>query len=343
MSSLKVRSLVIAAFLLLITAPQAMALEIQINSQGQIVFYNDAVLGEADERPQKVETPSPNKETKSAPVLKKINTTEQKRLRIEKGVPNKVEVEKRILPIKGSDNKGAFKTQEVTETGRLKVTFPARQNEKEIERREALDTPKPNVEAEDFNAAKLESADQDLMEKDLSKTEAEKNQINAFKAQVKLQRSQRDAESEQVELEAGMLTGDADFNLKSRGVTAKIDGKQVLFDPSTNQLILIKANGEEKVLTTLPDQALSRMREVGAISPEVTPTEGQPELTLETTADGQVAYSTQAVAEKRVFGLGFLKRSIRTKVELNAETGEVAQTPVLSNSAWGRFLDRFSQ
>lgn len=134
--------------------------------------------------------------------------------------------------------------------------------------------------------------------------------------------------------------GEAQLELESREVRAKIMNSDVVVNPANNDVALASAPGQlRRRLNHLPDQAIERIKEL--IELKTSENGETPELELETKEDGSVVYTTNATRRKKLFG--FINRDVETKVELNDETGEITETEIPPVSAWERFLLRFTR
>jgi hypothetical protein len=169
--------------------------------------------------------------------------------------------------------------------------------------------------------------------KDLS--EEQKEKLSEYQEKVREARQERIKELSQLR-ERKQEDGEG-LELKSRNVKAKLNGAEFLLDPKTNEVTLTTPSGNEHILTHLPDQALSRMKEAGVISDESFDEDSQ-ELEAVATEDG-IEY-TATVSENRKF-LSFFPRIVEKKVTLDDTTGEVSEEST-SRDWFNRMMDRFS-
>jgi len=114
-----------------------------------------------------------------------------------------------------------------------------------------------------------------------------------------------------------------------------------------NEISVTLPNGKTREIS-IPDVALSKLIENGVIS-QVDGSEAQYELIAG--ADGEPVYETEALVEKKIFGLPFLKLKFANKVQVAAgesDDGTVAVGDIVSSETqetnfFRRFLERLTR
>lgn len=299
-------SVALATFLFILLVSPALALEIQVDRDGNIHVSQGYVLGDNSEDKEEKDKEDEKKEEKKEAVRPLIPASEKQELKVSfKENKARVEMKRQDLP---------KSTIKVVETENLQMSFPAA--EKEVEDKQETEV-EHGTEAEN--------------EQEKKSTELEREYAE------KIREARRQRIKEVVELRERKENGTKSLELNSRDVKAQVDGAEFVLDSETNEVTITTPSGKKHVLAHLPDQALARMKEAGVISDDEFDTENQ-ELQAEATEDG-VVYTAE-VTEKKKF-LSFFPRIVSEKVTLDDATGEVKRESTASGF-WGKFLDRFS-
>lgn len=300
----------------LLTPVSAAALDITISDDGSILLYQDSVLGV-------------NSENRGAPERmpeKVIPPVNKQQVRIQPSLNNSLQVEQ--ITRQGKQER----VLESQETDRLRLELPAQQTEQQ----RRLELAKERAQYTDTSERELERRVQQqsqLRELELSKLspeEREKRQL--FYEKQKEERQER--VQEQIQLQNSLGPDGQELNLESRGIRAALRNDRVTVDPETNSLILTTRDGEQRVLTTLPDQAAERMLEVKGIAN----IDGDNLEVRE--RDGKLEYVTKAQRVKRLFGL--FNRPVETELSVDDQSGEVTEVLQEKPTIIGRFLDRLA-
>lgn len=300
-SALVVTLLSLVTFLQL---PQAtFALEILVDDQGVVSFYDDGVLGDSTEaNPIRIEKPA----------IKKATTNENKRVEI-KAKKDLVEVRVKDEDDSKEDQKPS--TTDVMEAKRLRAQFNTKRLPEKI-------TEKSEAEAEETKKNKELKVKLTEAETEYRKELEQKRRENEDALEVK---SQLD------------LAGEQELELQNNAIRAKLRGADFSYNPETNVVTLTTPSGKEHELKHLPDQALERINAV------ITVENSDPaaaDVQIETTETGTL-YRTTAVKRKKLFGL--FNRDIQTEVVLDDETGKVATIEQKSPGIFGQLLDAFTR
>ena len=292
--------------MLTLLAPQVLALEIQVTDKGEILFYENGVLGES--------TTTSN--TDSVQPVKIVPATAQQSVRInidQDGVNVQLR-DKASGPVLykqalDEDNQ-SFTDAEEIEAGRLQMRFPAGQTDAQSDKAEK------QAELKDQKAEMSEEK-------------------KAYLEQLKLERKER--VKEMVEIRNRVQDGGGQaLELRSRNVAAKLQGASFELNSETNEVILTTPSGQEHILQHLPDQALDRMKKLGALDQFAQ----VDEIELATTADGEILYKAKASKTKKL--LGIFNRQVDIEVVVDDQTGDVTENEVPAESGFARFLDRLS-
>lgn len=166
-------------------------------------------------------------------------------------------------------------------------------------------------------------------------TEEQKEKMNEY--QERIQEARQERIKEMVELRERNMGDESALEIQTRNVKAHLDGAEFVLDSENNEVKLTTPSGQEHILTHLPDQALSRMKEAGVITDESFDPEND-ELEAVATDDG-IKYVADVVEEKKLFS--FFPRMVERQVVLDDATGEVTQD-YTSQGWFARMLDRFS-
>lgn len=305
----------------LLVAPQVMALEMRVNQNGQMYFYNDGVLGE-------------NSVTQAQPTaiqpMRTVSPTSGQNVQI-RSAGDKTQVELRERS-SGQATTNFVNTEQV-DTDRLRLQYPASLTDQQVEI--AKQRTMRQLDAVKTQASNLSATEKQRVE---STIEARKQRSEEYLQKVYEARQTRERET--VELRSRQENGEEVLELQSREVKARIkQGATFTLDPETNLVTVTTPSGQEHVLNHLPDQAISRMVEVGVISDSAL-VENTPEIDVEPADDGQVVYRTRVQVKQKLFGL--FNRSVETEVELDDTTGTVTQTELPSDTFFGQVLDVFT-
>ncbi len=176
-----------------------------------------------------------------------------------------------------------------------------------------------------------------------AKTETERDK---FKLKFRSEEGKLKLEAETEDGEEAELGEDEDNEVeiepdedddKIRVATGSADGEMVFsrnrvrartnfplsVDLATNELIVTTPNGVKRV-TILPDQAIANLLANGVID-RVEPTDLETETEVELTeTDGEPAYEVSGESDQKF--LGIMPVTIKAKIKVSAETGEVTGT-----------------
>lgn len=249
---------------MMIVVPQVSALEIKIDSNGVMSFYEDGVLGKNSDNDR-------GQGAAAQAVAKPIRTVAPasgQQLNL-KSADDEVKVE-----VAKQGNSG-FSDSETIDAKRVNVSMPANMQQ-------------------DGNGTMMI---QDRAENGAMNGEVEQTR-NEYQDQLLQQRQER--AEEMIQVRSQLQNEGTGFQIQSREITANLkDGAEFTIDPKTNQVIVTTPSGQEHVLYHLPDQAVERMLEAGVIDSK----QEAEDLNLDTLDDGTVLYRTDSVKTKRVFGL----------------------------------------
>ncbi len=298
-----------------LSAPKAYAVDISVTTDGVIEWYSDMVLGE--------NTDSELEDRREKP-LRSIPPTANQKLRV-KPDGQQVRVE---LKQPSQNNSDLVESQK---TDRLRLELPAHQNEQqqqlELAKKRAL-----------TNSSTVEEELKFLKEKNREKKELQEQlppeileQRKQFQEKIIEERKER--LNEKIEIQNKQTPRGQELDISSRQIKAALKNQQVSIDPETNTISIITKDGTERVLTTLPDQAIERIIEKRGL-------EQLDEENLEIREnEGKLEYVARAKKAKRLFGI--FQREIDTEVAVTEE-GEVTETVQPRSSVIGRFLDQMS-
>jgi hypothetical protein len=328
----------LSMFLFTLAFKPAQALDVTIQPNGTVYFYDTRVLGETDEI--KVEVKEEEKlkqefrptgvvqntaaqtgkqmnlppERKEEPKLLKVmpkSEQNQIRLKMENGRPAAI-LEKKPLNATGTNiTDPRFERKESIESERIKFELPAAPSATTKE-----DPTVQNTLNRPVNALVKERIQERLEERKQRKDEKIEIQTEKF------------------------VDGSTEFQFESRNIKAKLRGAEFVLDPATNNVTITTPSGQQHTLNHLPDQAIAQMQKAGVIdSVSGDTTTDQVEIT--TKPDGTVAYQLKQKKQKRIFG--FIPRTVETEVELNDETGDVVENTVVSENPFVRFFDSLAR
>lgn len=212
---------------LMIAVPQVSALEINIDSNGVMSFYEDGVLGKNTD----VSRGQGASAQAVAQPLRTVAPGNGQQLNL-KSSDSEVEVE---LTKPGN---GGFADTETTNAKRVNVNMPANMV--------------------DDNQMIRDRAENGAMNGEL---EQDRNEY-----QDQLLQQRQDRAKEMIQIRSQLQNEGTGFQIQSREVTANLKGgAEFNIDPETNQVIVTTPSGQEHVLYHLPDQAVERMLEAGVI------------------------------------------------------------------------------
>lgn len=103
---------------------------------------------------------------------------------------------------------------------------------------------------------------------------------------------------------------------------------------SSNELMVTRPDGTTKVVSVLPDEAVTKMIEHGVLV-------GSENVELTTNDSGDPVYQIKQEASKKVFGLFVVK--FNSVSEVSATDSSVVTTESTETSPWRRFLERLSR
>lgn len=288
--------------LMLMVVPQVSAVEINIDQDGVMSFYQDGVLGKNSDND---EVPT----TKTQPI-KTVSPTSAQQLNV-KYDNDQVEVEL-AKPGSPSDD---FTSSDKMGVNRLDLSMPSQMDDQKIEA---------------FNQAnQQERSEMGEMQGELQQ---ERDQ---YQQQLLEQRKER--QEEMVQLKSQLKNNAQNFEISSREIKASVkDGAQFTVDPVSGLIVVTTPSGQEHTLYHLPDQAVDKMLEAGVIASK----QDADSLEVTTAKDGSLVYTTQAEKTKKFFGLFPWQK--RTQVSLDDSTGEVTQQELPPSSLFEQMLDLMS-
>ena len=300
---------------------QTQAMELRISDTGRISIYEDRVLGETTDavRPAQVDRPTQELPARTNQNIEFRRNGDSVQVDVVQELPTSVRMPN------GDEAQRAQERQRF-EANRLETTMPAARKNLE-----SIPTTPDGITAEEMEMQQKRSEHvQRVLEERSTRTE---ETVELFKAG-----QNGESEAEQAIREMRIRDGvespkEADFELRSRDVEARIRNSAVTFNPETNSISIVTPSGITKELNHLPDQAIERFKEFALIADksalEVVPTDTD-----------EVYYRTLSERPVRVFGL--FPRQIQTELLLNDETGEVVERKVGNDSMLVRFLDAMS-
>ncbi|MCL4209018.1 hypothetical protein KJZ63_05325 [Patescibacteria group bacterium] len=339
------KSLLIAFLLVLLAAPQVFAMEIVVDKQGTVHFYESRVLGDDDG--QKGKKDSKDEKSREDNEVKTEQKNERKLEKEAKKTEVKTEIrtispyQKKQFEFKQEDN-GRYKIEiqdgkekiklrnttedkkpESLETDSVDLSLPIKTDDKKLKERQ-LEQIKSRLEKS--------SADESLTEEEKANKIKEKQEELA-KYQEKIIEARKERQAEQIKLKS--VEGDeGGFELESNAAKAKLKGADFNYDQESGLVSIVTPSGQEHTLTHLPDEAIARMSVQGFF------VDSNQEVEIETTNDTNVQYAVPSKKNKKLFGI--FNRQVDSKVVLDDLTGEVTETEVPTNSFWTNLLNRFS-
>ena len=149
-----------------------------------------------------------------------------------------------------------------------------------------------------------ESDDEDDKEEDLD--DSDENETES-EDEVKIE----DEDGSPLKIKIKSKSGGKEFEFESEGISAQ-SNFPLSVNPETNELIVTTPNGE-KVVTILPDQAISNMLENGKITSVLS-------SQIEEGENGQLEYQVEGEDQEKL--LGIFKVKIHKRLIVSAQTGE---------------------
>lgn len=333
--------LFLALMLTLLVAPQVMAMEMIVENNGAVRFYDDRILGDEDGDEDKDEDRSDDeREDEDRSNDDDDNETEEKRTEIKTEIKTISPYQRKQFEFKREDD-GRYKVEiqdgkskvkiesrnikqaEVVEADGVDVTLPIKFDEKAQKERQ-LELIKKRLE----NTA----SSQQLTEEEKNKLAKEKQeQLAKYYQKIATERKQRQLEKVEIKSNEG---SESAFVLKSNNVEAALRGANFNYDQETGLVSVITPSGQEHTLTHLPDEAIAQMTAKGFFI------DSNQVVAIESTDQETVAYKVPSKKTKKLFGV--FDRQVDAEVVLDDLTGEVIEQEVEPTSFWSRFLNRFS-
>ena len=277
----------IALFVIFLMAtPQVLALEIQVDNNGTVRFYDDSVLGKNTD----------NTQTVSKQAIKTVPAQANQSVNIR---PNTDTTEVRLVEksSRSSTEKDAFDSTESIEAESLKMEFSAQS----------------------------------------AGNQTRTFQQNQEEYLQQLQEQKQERAQEMVEVRNRIQNNGQVLELQTRQATALLkDGAEFNLDPETNEITVTTPSGQEHVLNHLPDQAISRMVEVGLLDDA----DGEQEIEVEVYDNGDLYYHKPDKIQKRLFGV--IPVQIDSELVLNDNTGEVVENEAAPDTIFEQFLNAVS-
>lgn len=330
-------TLLLVVFLLQLAQLPALAMEIVISDSGTMSFYNDQVLGREDDREGVTNAGNARAET-TRDQSREQEGREQERVRETRSTGREDDKEEYVRDEKP--------TKTVPRTSNTKLRVSSERDKVEVKLEDKREKPAEGLDAIDFRKEERTSTDRLRLETSAqlrdevrdSREEGSEERIERRSESAERAREERrERTEEKIEIRSERREdGTQEFQFESRNVRARLNGAEFVLDPETNEVTVVTPSGEEKVLSHLPDQVITKMQEngffdnVGGVNPE------ELELELETREDGRVVYATTVEKEKKL--LGFFTRKVQTRLEMDDETGEVRETELPTESFLGRLL-----
>jgi hypothetical protein len=296
------------AFLITLTmiamaAPQVFALDIMVDDQGTIRFYQDRVLGKNTGLMNSVKSDSsmpygtgliPPKNNEAP--IRTVPTGERKKLEIKaNNIGNTVQLKEKV----SNHGKDSFIRTETMESDQVRANFPAK----------------------------------------LTKDQVGIAEKKHEEYQQKLREERQERNQEKIEVRSRAENKHNSLELKSRNTKALLkEGTDFNLDPKTNEVTLVTPSGQEHTLNHLPDQAIERMKTAGFFNEASAALEE--EIAVETNDQGELVYRKKDKIKKRIFG--FFPRQIDSEILLNDTTGEVSEKELAPNSLFEGFLNAVS-
>lgn len=329
----------VAGALLLSTVSPVMAMNVIIQSDGRVDFYQAQVLGD------EIETPEVESEVESKEAENSQKVEEQQREAAKQNQERNRETGKKEQELKQRA------AEQVREKAKLIKTFP-----KSPETKLRLKTDGKKTEL------KVETLDSTRFKSEVVTGESEPGQVKltmparpnpatrqldddpSFASpsaeRIETERKRDLRESEELEIETQTQSdGQDELELTSRRVKAVAPGAEIVIDPTSRVVKVVTPNGEEKVLTHLPDQAVSRMQAAGLVSDKTAIVAG--DVTLETNDEGRLEYILPQKKTRKLFGI--FTREVTTQVHVDDESGETFETTVPASSLVGRIMDALAK
>lgn len=297
-------SLAALFLIVLVAAPQALALDIEISSDGTIYFYESNVLGEDTLSESGDSDESSDSETRS--LLRTVPRSAQRRLRVSSdGDTTNI----RLDGVRRSRSSDLTDIAETT-TDRLNIDLPS-----------------------SFTRRQLRAIG---LREDSQGTDEESRNYRD-----RLREARQDRRTDRIEIRSQIRDGETQFSLRSNLTDARLRGAEFSIDPDTNEVVITTPSGNEHVLSHLPDQAIERMTAAGFFSDSTGGEDGDdPQLAIGTNQDGELVYTARRTRRRRLFGI--IGRDVDTEVELDDLTGDVTETVLPGDTPLEEFLNTFS-
>jgi hypothetical protein len=341
---------------MMIAAPQALALDIQVLPNGRIEFYSGSVLGyednlnelrekQSERKDEREDKEDDHRDEKREEMMRKtpkpesriraVNQGERQELRIRTD-DDKVRVELRdgagVYP---APKPTGFRKTEEMESEDVHLQFPTSPS------RDQLEAAKKKQE---FVRETVKDQLEERFEGDEGRREEFKTRIEEEQAQhqeywEKLREERQGRKEEIVELKNKFKDKKQTLEFKSRNVKAALQkGAEFALDPTTNEVTVMTPSGEEHTLNHLPDQAIERMTASGFFSGS----DGivEEDVEVETNDQGELIYRKKDKIKKKFFGL--FPRQIDSEIVLNDATGEVMEYEAAPSSIFEQFLNSVS-
>lgn len=338
------KSAVITLLLILLTAPQVLAMEIVVDRQGTVHFYESRVLGDDDQN----ETPDDDQ----AEIENEVEdeTEDEAEDETENDDDDKTEIKTEVRTIDAYQRKQfEFKREN---DGRYKIEIQDGKNKLKLRGTGASEPELVEADSVDLNLP-LRATDKQQKERQLellkkrleksSETQSlnseqkqkliEERQERMKKYYEKISEDRSQDKTEQLQVRSVDQNGGG-FELESRAIKAKLKGADFNYDQESGDVSIITPSGQEHTLTHLPDEAVARMSAQGFF------VDSDQEVEIETSDDESVQYKVQSQKTKKLFGL--FNRQVEAEVVLDDLTGEVIEQEVPATDFWSQFLNRFS-
>lgn len=318
----KISLLLLALFVFSTVAPQALALNLNVERDGTVRFYDNSVLGVSDQAGQaSQDRPTSDRgENSDRATLRQMNAQENKNLRISATSENNLKLME--------------KSRETSGTGEdMPTTLPST---------ESIDAERLSVE---FSVAPTARVGEDMLSDSDENSDATAQAElfrgrNEYSQEVLRERAERARNDEKAKI---VLVGREDrpqLFLISMEVRALLkDGAEFEVDPETNTLYVVAPSGSVIEVNNLPDQAIDRLMRMAQLKEsDLNPVDRPLEMVV--SSDGDLRYQLTVTRQKRLFGI--FKRDVDYRVSLNDATGEIASRRVPKANSIQNFFDLVS-
>lgn len=345
--------------LMVVCYTPAHAVFIQVNDQGDILLYQDQVLGETEEgskendemvRQEKVLT----KPDKQIPADKKENTKTEIRLKpaskqdtsvqvlkkegekaetMEKKVEDRVQLEfqdkeaaLRELRMKNEKELKAFKENlESSDTPDKEAALKRKKEELEKElnmKRQEL------KELSETGELKIEQNEESFRENaPLNPLPSPESSDKPQLTPEELQKRQLERKERSLKLRDAVRENKRELQLEgSDGTTARFgQGAEISVDAETGAVTLVTPTGQEKILNNFPEEVIARLKERQTLV-----TEDNTEIEVEVDGNGNIKHKVKNVRkQKKLFG--FIPREVEAEAVVDDSTGEVEVSETKTN------------